>query len=64
VANPDPERAFGLNGLALSPDEAYLIGSVMDRLSPGGGRLVRIDPSSGAVVGVALSGDSRDLRGL
>jgi hypothetical protein len=63
LANPDPERAFGLNGLTLSPDGAYLIGSIMDRLSQGGGRLVRIDPDSGDVVGVALSGDLETFGG-
>ncbi|MEM9489882.1 MAG: hypothetical protein AAGC55_12105 [Myxococcota bacterium] len=56
LANPDPERPFGLNGIALSPDGAYLIASVMDRIDPGDGRLVRIDLATQQVSDIALSG--------
>ncbi|KAL7571438.1 hypothetical protein ACA910_019195 [Epithemia clementina (nom. ined.)] len=38
----NPEQPFGLNGLALTPNEKYLVASVMDRLDAGDGRLVRI----------------------
>lgn len=38
----NPVQAFGLNGLAISPNEKYLVASVMDRLDAGDGRLVRI----------------------
>lgn len=57
LANPAEDRPFGLNGLALSPDGDHLVASVMDRLTQGGGRLVRIDRDSGAVADIALSGD-------
>jgi len=53
----NPERPFGLNGLALTPDGKYLIASVMDRLTQGGGRLVRIDVETREVSDVELSGE-------
>ncbi len=64
LANPDPERPFGLNGLALTPDSRHLIASVMDRIDPGGGRLVRIGVASRAVAEVALSGATETLSGF
>jgi len=56
LANPDPERPFGLNGLAMTPDGSYLIASVMDRLDQGGGRLVRVDLASAEVTEITLNG--------
>ena len=52
----NPDRPFGLNGLSLTPEGNYLIASVMDRISPGGGRLVRIGLDDLSVADVALSG--------
>lgn len=56
LANPDPDRPFGLNGLALSPAGDHLVVSVMDRIVQGGGRLVDIDLGSLAVTDVELGG--------
>ena len=52
----NPERPFTLNGLALSPDENYLIVSVMDRNDAGGGRLVSINVASRELKDVELTG--------
>lgn len=57
LANPDPERPFGLNGLAITEDGNYLIASVMDRLDQGDGRLVSIDLETAEVSDVELTGD-------
>ncbi len=63
LMNPDPERAFGLNGLALTPGGDYLIASVMDRINQGGGRLVRVDLETKEVTDVELSGDAVETFG-
>ena len=63
LMNPDPERAFGLNGLALTPGGDYLIASVMDRIDQGGGRLVRVDLETKEVTDVELSGDAVETFG-
>ena len=63
LMNPDPERNFGLNGLALTPDGDYLVASVMDRIDQGGGRLVRIDMDTQEVIDVELSGDAVETFG-
>ena len=63
LMNPDPERAFGLNGLALTPDGDYLVASVMDRIDQGGGRLVRVDLETKEVTDVELSGDAVETFG-
>ena len=56
--NPAEDQPFSLNGLALTPDGAYLIASVMDRIDQGGGRLVRIDMDTKEVTEVELAGDA------
>lgn len=58
LSNPAPDQPFDLNGLTLTPDQKYLIASVMDRLDAGDGKLVRIDLKSKAVTDVKLSGDA------
>ncbi|MEN0067721.1 MAG: hypothetical protein AAGA48_36670 [Myxococcota bacterium] len=63
LANPDPERPFGLNGLALTPDGTALIASVMDRIEPGDGRLVRVDLDGSKVTDITLSGDTAEFGG-
>ena len=57
LANPAEDRPFGLNGLTLSPEGDVLVASVMDRITPGGGRLVRIDVANRAAEAISLSGD-------
>lgn len=57
LANPAPDRPFGLNGLAITEDGRYLVASVMDRLDAGGGRLVRVARDGGEVRDITLSGD-------
>lgn len=54
--NPAPDQPFDLNGLAITPDNDYLIASVMDRLDAGGGRLVRINLSTKEVKTITLEG--------
>ena len=61
LANPDPDRPFGLNGLALTPDGRHLIASVMDRITPGGGRLVRVDAATGEIAEVELEGEPETI---
>ncbi len=56
LSNPAPDQPFDLNGLAITPDNKYLIASVMDRLDAGDGRLVRIDLGANAVSDVRLEG--------
>ena len=63
LANPDPDRPFGLNGLTLTPDECYLIASVMDRIDQGDGRLVRIDLQTKSVQDVTLMGEPVPIFG-
>lgn len=58
LSNPAPDQPFDLNGLAITPDNNYLIASVMDRLDAGDGRLVRISLTDSSVSGVQLSGTS------
>ena len=57
----NPNRPFGLNGLAFTPDGKYMIASVIDRISPGGGRLTRIDLATQEVREVELSGFPRTI---
>ena len=63
LSNPAPDQPFDLNGLAITPDNNYLIASVMDRLDAGDGRLVRIDLSGKDVSQVDLSGDVAAFAG-
>lgn len=58
LSNPDPNQPFDLNGLTITPDNNYLIASVMDRLDAGDGRLVRINLATKAVSGIQLNGQS------
>ena len=58
LANPDPARAFGLNGLAITTNEEFLITSVMDRLDAGGGRLVRISIAQRNAQNIELQGEA------
>lgn len=62
LANPDPNRAFGLNGLNITADGNYLIASVMDRLDQGDGRLVSINISSKTVTDVNFTGQSNAIQ--
>lgn len=64
LENPNPDRPFGLNGLALTPDGQYLIASVMDRIVPGGGRLVRVDVATKEVTDIELTGNTDVLGGF
>ncbi|MEO1054603.1 MAG: hypothetical protein AAFX87_28485, partial [Bacteroidota bacterium] len=61
LSNPDPNRPFGQNGLAITADGDYLIASIMDRIDQGDGRLVRIDISSRSVSEVTLTGDATTI---
>ncbi|WP_295222634.1 hypothetical protein [uncultured Chryseobacterium sp.] len=54
LKNSSPEQPFGLNGLTISPDQKYLIASVMNRTIKGGGRLIRIDLSNKNVTPIEL----------
>jgi WD40 repeat protein len=56
LSNPDPAQPFDLNGLSSTPDNEYLIASVMDRLDAGDGRLVRIHLKSKEVTPIQLNG--------
>jgi hypothetical protein len=56
LSNPAPDQPFDLNGLIITPDQKYLIASVMDRLDAGDGKLVRIDIKTKAVSDVKLTG--------
>lgn len=62
LANLD-EKPFGLNGLTLTPGGDYLVASVMDRITQGDGRLVRIEVATGEVTDIALSGDTAIFGG-
>jgi sugar lactone lactonase YvrE len=57
LKNPSPDQPFGLNGLTITPDNKYLIASVMNRTIKGGGTLVRVNLSSKAVTTVKLKDD-------
>ncbi|MBC7920825.1 MAG: hypothetical protein H7Z75_07000 [Ferruginibacter sp.] len=59
--NPRPDQPFSLNGLALTPDGRYLIASVMDRIDPGGGRLVRVAVGNREVTDIELTGAARAI---
>lgn len=59
----NPERPFGQNGLTVTPDDLYLIASVMDRLDAGGGRLVRVDLATRQVTDIALLGAAAGFAG-
>ncbi len=63
LANPNPERALGMNGLALTPDGNFLIASIMDRMSQGGGRLVRVSLADRSVRDITLTGDIATFGG-
>jgi sugar lactone lactonase YvrE len=63
LTNPNPERPLGLNGLALTPDGSFLIASVMDRMSQGGGRMVRVNLANRSVDEITLSGDIATFGG-
>lgn len=54
LKNPSPDRPFGLNGLTISPDNKYLIASVMNRTVKGGGTLVRVDLANKEVSPIKL----------
>jgi hypothetical protein len=58
LSNPAPDQPFDLNGLAITPDNQYLIASVMDRLDAGDGKLVRINLNDSTVSPVVLNGDA------
>lgn len=58
LKNPSPDQPFGLNGLTITPDNKYLIASVMNRTVKGGGRLVRIDLSNKEVRDIHLNDDA------
>jgi len=57
LSNPAPDQPFDLNGLAITPNNKYLIASVMDRLDAGDGKLVKINLDSKEVSPIALSGE-------
>ncbi|MGD8842180.1 MAG: hypothetical protein PVJ83_01785 [Gammaproteobacteria bacterium] len=52
-----------LNGVAVTPDNRYVIVSTMNLGAGAGGRLFRIERDSGAVTEVALSGDTATFGG-
>lgn len=58
LSNPAPDQPFDLNGLTITPDNQYLIASVMDRLDAGDGKLVRIHLSTKEVTAIELKGDA------
>lgn len=57
LKNPSPDQPFGLNGLTITPDNKYLIASVMNRTIKGGGRLVRVNLANKEVSAIALNDD-------
>ncbi|MBF04659.1 MAG: hypothetical protein CMP76_15360 [Flavobacterium sp.] len=57
LKNDTPNQPFGLNGLTITPNNKYLIASVMDRLDAGDGRLVRINLVTKEVTPIVLEGD-------
>jgi len=57
LKNPSADQPFGLNGLTITPDNKYLIASVMNRTIKGGGTLVRVDLSNKKVFPIKLKDD-------
>lgn len=57
LKNPSPDQPFGLNGLTITPDNKYLIASVMNRTIKGGGTLVKVDIATKKVSAVKLKDD-------
>jgi hypothetical protein len=57
LKNPSPDQPFGLNGLTITPDNKYLLASVMNRTIKGGGRLVRVSIATKEVTPVKLKDD-------
>ena len=57
LKNPSPDQPFGLNGLTITPDNKYLIASVMNRTIKGGGTLVRIKIATKEVTSIKLKDD-------
>lgn len=58
LKNPSPDQPFGLNGLTTTPDNKYLIASVMNRTIKGGGTLVRINLVTKEVAPIKLNNDN------
>ncbi len=58
LKNPSPDQPFGLNGLTITPDNKYLIASVMNRTIKGGGTLVRINLANKEVKAIQLKDDN------
>ena len=58
LKNPSPDQPFGLNGLTITPDNKYLIASVMNRTIKGGGTLVRINLANKEVTSIKLKDDN------
>jgi len=58
LKNPSADQPFGLNGLTITPDEKYLIASVMNRTIKGGGTLVRVNLKNKEVKQVELENDT------
>lgn len=56
LSNPAPDQPFDLNGLTITPDNKYLIASVMDRLDAGDGKLVRINIATKEISAITLNG--------
>lgn len=57
LKNPSPDQPFGLNGLTITPDQKYLIASVMNRTVRGGGTLVRVNLKTKEVNQIGLKSD-------
>ncbi len=57
LKNPAADQPFGLNGLTITPDNKYLIASVMNRTIKGGGRLVRVNLTTKEVNNIELKDD-------
>jgi sugar lactone lactonase YvrE len=57
LKNPSPDQPFGLNGLTITPDNKYLIASVMNRTIKGGGTLVKVNLATKALSAVKLKDD-------
>jgi hypothetical protein len=57
LKNPSPDQPFGLNGLSITPDNKYLIASVMNRTIKGGGTLVRVNIATKEVASIKLKDD-------
>lgn len=57
LKNPSPDQPFGLNGLTITPDNKYLIASVMNRTIKGGGTLVRVNIATREVTQIKLKDD-------